>query len=421
VAAVVTPDAHAEALLEPEQLERYADAVVHACLGLAEGDLLAVKASLAHRELAVALADAGYRAGARFVEVIYGEPYARAARIRHAPDESLGHVPAWDIRRERDLRQPDAASISIMGEADPGVFDGLPAERVADDHAREAKRLKPFYRGAQAGKRRWAGVAWPTPTWAESVYPELDSLAAQRALARDLLHFCRLGPDDAPGFAGWTEHTDRLVARARALTDLQLRGLEVRTAETALDLRLVPGSRWLGGPRENAWGQVTSPNFPTEESFTTPDPAGTQGTFRCSKPLAFRGRVIHGIAGEFRRGRLVRLEADDDADRDFLAAALATDPGAGRLGEIALVDRSSRIGRSGRIYFNTLLDENAAAHMAFGFGFGQARLPEATGKRVNKSFIHLDVMIGTDELEATGITEGGKRVPLIVDGEWQVP
>jgi aminopeptidase len=131
--------------------------------------------------------------------------------------------------------------------------------------------------------------------------------------------------------------------------------------------------------------------------------------------------VIEGIAGEFRRGRLVRLEADDDEDRDFLAAALDTHPGAGRLGEIALVDRSSRIGQAGRIYFNTLLDENAAAHMAFGYGFGQARLPEARGKRVNTAPIHLDVMIGTDELQATGIREGGKRVPLIVDGEWQVP
>jgi aminopeptidase len=421
VAAAVTSPPSSGALLEPEQLERYADAVVHACLGLAEGDLLAVHAALAHRELAIALAEAGYRAGARLVEVHYLDPHARAARIRHAADEHLGHVPAWELRRERGLRRPDAASINIMGEADPGVFDGLPAERVAEDHARQAKQLKPFYRGAQAGKRRWVGVAWPTPTWAESVYPELDPLAAQQALARDLLHFCRLGPDDPPGFEGWTRHTDRLVARARALTDLDLRRLEVRTAETALDLRLVPGSRWLGGPRENAWGQITSPNFPTEESFTTPDPAGTEGTFRCSKPLAFRGRVVDGIAGEFRRGRLVRLEADDEEDRDFLAAALATDPGAGRLGEIALVDRSSRIGRAGRIYFNTLLDENAAAHMAFGFGFGQARLPEATGKRVNKSFIHLDVMIGTDELEATGITEAGRRVPLIVDGEWQVP
>ena len=419
--AVVTTPTAAEPLLEAEEVRRYADAVVHACLGLAENDLLVVSASIAHRELAIALAESGYRAGARLVEVLYEEPYARAARIRHAADEDLGYVPPWDLRRERALRQPDAASITIMGEASPGVFDGLPAERVASEHVRADEYLKPFRRATQAGRRRWTGVAWPTAAWASRVYPELDELEAQRALARDLLHFCRLGPDDPPGFGGWTRHTERLVARCRALTELQLRALEVRTAETSLDLRLVPGGRWLGGPRENAWGQVVSPNFPTEESFTTPDPGGTEGTFRCSKPLAFRGRVIDGIAGEFRRGRLVRLEAATEDDRDFLAAALSSDRGAGRLGEIALVDRSSRIGRSGRIYFNTLLDENAAAHMAFGFGYGQARLPEARGKRVNSSGLHLDVMIGTDDLEATGITENGRRVPLVLDGEWQVP
>jgi aminopeptidase len=408
-------------VLEPEQLARYADAIVRACLGLNEGDTLVVYGAPAHRELAVAVVEAGYRAGARLVEAVYAEPHAQAARIRHAADDALGPVPDWSMRRGLALRHQDAASVRLMGESDPGVFDGLPPERVAADHARAAEKAAPLRRAAQAGRNRWVGAAWPTPAWAMQVFPDLDALEAQRRLGADLMHFCRLGPDDPPGFEGWTRHTDRLVARARALTDLGLRRLELRTAETSLDLRLVPGTRWLGGPRENAWGQITSPNFPTEESFTTPDPAGTEGTFRCSRPLGFRGRVIEGIAGEFRRGRLVRLEAAREDDRDFLAAALATDRGAGRLGEIALVDRSSRIGRAGRIYFNTLLDENAAAHMAFGFGFAQARLPEARGKRVNSSSIHLDVMIGTDELDATGITEDGRRVPLVAGGEWQVP
>ena len=408
-------------MLEPEQLARYADAIVHACLGLNEGDVLAVYGAPAHRELVVAVAEAGYRAGARLVEIVYAEPHAQAARIRHAADEALGPIPDWSMRRARALQRPDAASVRLMGESDPGVFDGLPPERVAADHARAAEKAAPLRRSAQRGRNRWVGAAWPTPAWAAQVYPDVDVLEAQRRLGADLMHFCRLGPDDPPGFEGWKRHTEQLVARARALTALDLRRLELRIAETALDLRLVPGTRWLGGPRENAWGQISSPNFPTEESFTSPDPAGTEGTFRCSRPLAFRGRVIEGIAGEFRRGRLVRLEAAREDERDFLAAALATDRGAGRLGEIALVDRSSRIGRAGRIYFNTLLDENAAAHMAFGFGFGMARLPGARRRRVNSSALHLDVMIGTDALEATGVTEGGRRVPLVRGGEWQVP
>jgi aminopeptidase len=236
------------------------------------------------------------------------------------------------------------------------------------------------------------------------------------------MHFCRLGPYDPPGHEGWLRHRNTLVERARALTALDLRRLRLRGPGTDLELGLSPGTRWLGGARENAWGIIVTGNFPTEETFTSPDAAGTSGIFRCSRPLSFRGRTIEGIAGEFRRGRLVRLEADRDRDRDFLAAALDTDAGASRLGEVALVDGSSRIGRARRTYWNTLGDENAAAHIAFGFPFQQTRVPdpEARGRRgLNRSDLHLDVMIGTDDFEATGWTADGREVPLLVDGSWQ--
>jgi aminopeptidase len=199
--------------------------------------------------------------------------------------------------------------------------------------------------------------------------------------------------------------------------------LRLRGPGTDLELRLAPGTRWLGGARENAWGTIVTSNFPTEETFTSPDAAGTTGTFRCSRPLSFRGRTIDGIAGEFKRGRLVRLEAANDDDRDFLAAALDSDLGARRLGEIALVDRSSRIGQARRTYWNTLIDENAAAHMAFGFPFQQTRVdhPEARGRRgLNRSDIHLDVMIGTDDFEAAAWTADGREVALLADGTWQL-
>ena len=412
-----------EALLPPAQLERYADAIVRGCLALDDGDTLIVSTNPAHRELAVALAAAGYRAGARLVDVAYDDPRARAARMRHAREEDLGFVAPWALRRARAYTRKTTASVTILGEADEGVFDGLPPERIAADFARQAKRLRSIVRAAQRGRRRWTGVAWPTPAWAARVYPDLDSLDAQRRLAGDLLSFCRLGPDDPPGFEGWAEHTARLLSRGRALTDLELEGVELRGPGTDLVVRLVPGTLWLGGPRETAWGHMVAPNFPTEENFTSPEARSTEGTFRCSRPLSFRGRVIDGIAGEFRSGRLVRLEADDEHNRAFLAGALDSDRNARRLGEVALVDRSSRIGRTGRVYWNTLIDENAAAHIAFGAAFDNTRVPldGARGARgLNRSTIHLDVMIGSDELEATGIARGGRRVPLIRDGSWQI-
>jgi aminopeptidase len=163
-------------------------------------------------------------------------------------------------------------------------------------------------------------------------------------------------------------------------------------------------------------------NVPTEECFISPDAAATDGTFRCSRPRSFGGRVIEELSGEFRNGRLVRLQAKRAADRDWLARYLAAIPNAERLGEIALVDSSSRIGQTGRIYFNGLLDENAAAHMAFGSGFAKTRTVPIGRQRhgVNRAKTHIDVMIGTAELNADGIRQNGRRVALVADGTWQI-
>ena len=179
------------------------------------------------------------------------------------------------------------------------------------------------------------------------------------------------------------------------------------------------GTRWLGGFETLADGRKLASNMPTEEVFTSPDPRQTTGSFRCTFPLSFRGRLIHGLSGEFSKGRLVRLEADSDDDRDFVAGLIDTDRAGRRLGEVALVDASSRIGQSGRIYNNTLLDENAAAHIAFGSGFGGTR-PDTPPRALNRSTIHLDVMIGGPGLEATGFDARGRRIPLIREGAWQL-
>jgi aminopeptidase len=162
-------------------------------------------------------------------------------------------------------------------------------------------------------------------------------------------------------------------------------------------------------------------NVPTEECFISPDAAATEGTFRCSRPRSFGGRMFEGLAGEFRGGRLVRLEAKRETDRDWLARYLAATRNADRLGEIALVDASSRIGQTGRTYYNGLLDENAAAHMAFGSGFAKTRTVPIGRQRfgVNRSTTHIDVMIGTPALNAFGVTQRGRRVPLVADGAWR--
>ena len=408
-----------EPLLPPESLARYAGAIVRASLGIEKGDTLVIQGQPEHRELLVALAESAYRAGARFVDVVTADPLVMRARLLHGSDEALGALSPWSRRRLREASGPHGALAHIAGEGEAGYLDDVPPARIATDYSRLAKQVG-FVRRAQLNMRaRWIIAGWPTDHWAGQVYPELESFEAKRRLAADLLRFCRLADEDGKDTSGWRQHLRTLTRRSARLTKLGLSRLELRGPGTELDLGFVEDTRWLGGFETLADGRKVASNMPTEEVFTSPDPRQTSGTFRCTFPLSFRGRLIHGLHGEFSKGRLVRLESDSDDDRDFVAGFIDTDKMGRRLGEVALVDASSRIGQAGRIYYNTLLDENAAAHIAFGSGFGGTR-SETPARAVNNSTIHLDVMIGGPELEATGFDARGRRVPLIHEGAWQI-
>jgi aminopeptidase len=408
-----------EPLLPAESLERYADAIVAASLVIERGDTLVVQGQPEHRELLVAVAGAAYRAGAQFVDVVTADPLVMRARLLHGTDDAIGALSPWSRRRLREVAGPHGALAAITGEGEAGYLDGVSPERIAADYAGFAKQAA-FIRRAHLNMRaRWTIAAWPTDHWAGQVYPRLEPLKAKRRLARDLLRFCRLTEEDGKGTTGWLGHLRTIRRRSARLTKLGLSRLELRGPGTELDVGLVPGTRWIGGPETLLDGRSFAPNMPTEETFTSPDPRATNGTFRCTFPLSFRGRLIQGLRGEFTNGRLVRLDADSDDDRDFVAAYIDTDRMGRRLGEVALVDSSSRIGEAGRIYYNTLLDENAAAHIAFGSGFGGTR-SETPARGINRSVIHLDVMIGSNELEATGFNARGRRIPLIREGAWQI-
>jgi len=401
------------------ELRRYADMIVHACAGVEAGDVLLVQPNLAQRELAAAVADAAYRAGCRYVDVVYEDARVEAARVLHAAD--LGARAPWQLARRRALARSDVAYVRVAGEFEQDAIAGLPRDRMA-----ESARRNPFTAGLGRAERetrlRGTICAWPTAEWATRVFPGLPEERAQRKLARDLLSFCRLGPKDPAGHSGWTEHLATLRRRAAALTKLELKEVHIRDRGTDLRLAVAPCSWWRGGGEQDFWGRWNAKNVPTEECFVSPDASATEGTFQCSRPRSLGGRIIEGLRGEFRGGRLVRLDANREADRDWIARYLGSIPNADRLGEVALVDSSSRIGRTGRVYYNALIDENAAAHIAFGSGFAKTRTVPIGRKRygVNRSRVHIDVMIGTDDLEAVGVRQNGRTVPLVRDGAWQI-
>ena len=407
-------------ILEPTELERYADAITTS-IALKRGDTIVVRGAPAHRELMVAVAASAYRGGAQAVDVITSDPLVMRARLEHARDAALGALTPWHKRRLTELMRPHAAEISIDGESEPGFLDGIPSKRIQKEFARAGAQTRAFHRAILDTRVRWTIAGWPTDAWATKVYPKLEPLAAKRRLARDLMWFCRLTDEDGPGASGWIAHGKKLSQRARKLTSLGLTRVELRGPGTKLDVRLVPGTAWLGGLEKTKAGAVIAANMPTEETFTSPDASAAEGTFACTFPLSFQGRLIEGIKGEFRGGRLVRLETKKRDDREFLAGYIDSDPrGNGRrLGEVALVDATSRIGRSGTVYYDTLLDENATAHIAFGSGFGGTRTIKPA-RNLNQSPVHLDVMIGSPDFEVTGVDGKGRRVAIIEDGIWQI-
>jgi aminopeptidase len=207
-----------ETILEPDELRRYADAIVKASLGVGKGDFLFVQGHPEHREIVVATAAAGYRAGATTVDVSYYDPLVERAHYEHGSKDSLGVVSPWALRRMRELVKPEGARAVITGEVDHGYLDGIDPKRIAADSAGVAAQTK-FYRRANLDlNARWTGAAWPTEYWASQVYPELAPLAGKRKLAQDFLWFCRLTDADGAGATGWLNHVKAIARRSAKLT-----------------------------------------------------------------------------------------------------------------------------------------------------------------------------------------------------------
>ena len=404
-------------MLDQSILARYARAVVSSCLRVRDSDPVAIHAEPAHLPLVEALTEAAYAVGARFVDVMLVDPRVRRARLRFASEDGLGYQPAWHDQRMRRLIVDRAALISINAPAEPDVMADTDPARGARERSSRIPGVGVYLRAVQRAQLRFCVITWPLDGWSTTAYPDLSPAEATRLVAIDLAHFCRIGPGDGDGTAAWDRHLATLVRRAETLSDLQLDRIELRGPGTDLSVGLVDGGRFLAAEETTAFGDRYCANLPTEEVFTSPDPRRTEGTFRCTRPLTLEGRRMTGIHGRFRRGRIVEVGADRASDQAFLTGYLERDRGAARLGELALVDSTSRIGQSGRTYGITLLDENAVCHIAFGAGFAVARTP-GRGTAVNGSSIHTDVMIGAPEIEVTGHRRDGSAVPLIIDGVW---
>jgi aminopeptidase len=260
----------------------------------------------------------------------------------------------------------------------------------------------------------WTAVPCPTQAWAELVHGDVPD--ALDRLWEDVARVCRL--DEPDPSEAWRARAAQLGDTAERLRSLGLRSLRFRGGGTDLRVGLLEGAVWLGGSLETSGGLVHVPNLPTEEVFTTPDPASVEGFVRSTKPLVIGGTTVRGLCVRFEGGRAVEVTADEGGD--VLAALIQRDAGAARLGEVALVDRESRVGQLDTVFYDTLLDENAASHVALGSSYSAAVTGESAA-RANDSEIHVDFMIGGNDVEVTGETASGAEVGVLKGGAWQLP
>ena len=397
---------------EAEYIQRLAELAVRFGANVQPGQILVLSSEPSKERLARAVAEAAYEHGALFVDLRVFDLHLKRARALHADPDTLSFVPPWYGQQMLAYGEHRCARIGLTGPADPHVMDGVDLDLLGRDtlpRVREANEV------LNARTTNWCLIPCATAAWGQLVHPELEPTAAHERLWEEIAHVCRL--NEADPVAAWETRLDRLIKVCRKLDPLHLDRVHFEGPGTDLTVGLLPGSRWNAARLSTVGGIEHVPNIPTEEVFTTPDPERTEGHVTSTKPLELTGTTITGLRVRFEGGRAVRIDADQGAAA--LSSLASQDDGGQRLGEVALVDRESRIGQLGTIFYDTLLDENAASHIALGQGLAFAVEDDDSRGRVNASTIHVDFMIGSNEVAVTGMTADDREVPLLRGGDWQ--
>ena len=402
-------------------LEKYAKLAVKKGVNLQENQVLLVNAPVECVDFARAIAKAGYEAGAKEVIVHYGDQSVQRLKLEHASIDTLKAVPNWVAESYNSYAREGCCVISVSA-SDPDAYKGIPMEKISAYQNSRQIALNEYYEYSMSNKIRWTVVSVPTEAWALKVFKDSNSDEAVKKLWDVIFKVVRLDKEDP--IKAWDEHNSKIDSKVEFLNNNKFKKLHYTTPKgTDLTIELPEEHVWLGGSEKCNSGIEFNANMPTEEVFTLPKKHGVNGTVISSKPLSYGGNLINDFSLTFKDGKVIDFTAKEGYEA--LKDLLSSDEGASYLGEVALVPFDSPISNSNLIFYNTLFDENAACHLAFGKAYPTCLVngdnlskSELSDKGANDSIVHVDFMIGTSDLNIVGYTYDNKEIKIFENGNW---
>lgn len=402
-------------------LEKYAKLAVKMGVNLQNDQVLLINSPVECVDFARAITEVAYKEGAKEVIVHYNDQSIQKLRLNYASLETLSKTPNWIAESYNSYAREGCCVISISASY-PDAYKGIPMEKISTHQKSRQLALKEYYDYSMSNKIRWTVVSVPTEAWALKVFKDSESKEAVNKLWEVIFNVVRLNNDDP--IKAWEEHNKNIHAKLEFLNRNKFKKLHyTNSCGTDLFIDLPKDHLWLGGSEKCAHGIEFNANMPTEEVFTLPEKYGVNGTVISSKPLSYGGNLINNFSLTFKDGKVIDFTAEEGYDA--LKELLSSDEGASYLGEVALVPYDSPISNSNIIFYNTLFDENAACHLAFGKAYpicveGSESLSEEEliKKGANTSIIHVDFMIGTKDLNIIGINSNNEEIEIFSNGNW---
>lgn len=402
-------------------LIKYASLAVNIGVNIQKDNILVISSPIETAEFARLITEEAYKSGAKDVIVHYGDQKLTKIKLENSSLETISNIPEWQAESYNYYARQEACFISISA-SDPDGLKGVPVEKIGASQKARTSALKEYFDNSMSNKCRWCVLSVPTLSWAKKVFPKVSDDEAMESLWDVIFKTVRVDTENPVN--AWKKHNAYLEGKIKFMNNNNFKSVHLKSANgTDLNIELPEGHIWAGGSEGDVNGIPFNANMPTEEVFTLPKKTGVNGIVYSSKPLSYGGNLIDNFSITFKDGKAIDFTAE--TGYDVLKQMLESDEGAKYLGEVAFVPYNSPISNSKLIFFNTLFDENAACHLAFGRAYESCvkdadKYSEEELEKigVNNSIIHVDFMIGTSDLEITGINKNGETIQIFSNGNW---